>query len=1059
MDGKDRSDWEALEIEVGSLYRSLGYTVSRDELLAGHQIDLLATKTTGGAGIFRLGIEVKYRQEGSLPLQEVTNFIATAKHLLSDGTITSATLVTNVSLTRNSKVAIRKDNRLHLTTLDELRRAQLFNEETLRDSVNAYKRDRLLQRFIDMAARRVDTIGPAILPPTADAIVVTELLDHAMALAGKGPLVLFADYGGGKTTALRRLKFLTLERVLSQDARLLPILFMLGELLEHQDLETFISHTLRREFGMACDKGLFWELVDQGKFLLLLDGFDEIAVQPTRPQRTEFMRRLSPLMFGASPAIVSSRPSYFTDLEEYREMIATVMAAGGLSTARNRRRKLLSEDSTRLITQMRMQRRPPAERLPADPTCVLYELLPLDRGRIDAYLDALEGDFAGVGVRSTGDVARYLDEVYDLSDLVTRPLILEMVVDTILLGALDIYSQRARISAAELYEIYIELKFHEDRDKGPVRQGGLTFLQRREYAEWCAWQMNRTSTLELTIGEASKLIPKVIRLRKGTKAAGDALRVDALLTDLRTCSFMTTTPSGGLRFVHKSFLEFFLASRLREALVSADPVENFDVALPTEALYFLGSMTLETNSPSSGETYRALLTTIGHAARLFQVERAFPSTVMTNLLGLLLYSRSPISGVHVTNACGPRGIRRTALEIMACTFRGVDLPDIVLGTVKVVESVLRNVTVGGDISSVELISSEVDVTFEGNLSEIRFDGTNGRIRCTQASAVGINATQQSHMEVILDGSAEARSVQIEHSTAKVAGPFDFLSAIQSVVGVPATTSSKRSGSCALEVARSIVVINAGVDDRNLQYRPTGTFEDCLILVDPAVPLAVLLSVRMAGCILLGGYVDHDTSLLGPFDDSLRPVGPQDAQGVWGLVFVRGSPLHRLDCDGMLLSHLGILHAMKIPGPVDERQIEERVAELEAEQELRDSDTPVEGVDPIGRPTRREREATLRAREREDRRRVELRKMAVAELDETADEERGKVDLFEKRFRATLIDLQGGNSSGVESLSSALAPLVTASGADTVIRNMVHYSESVFEGIADTLTRHSSSESV
>ena len=105
---------------------------------------------------------------------------------------------------------------------------------------------------------------------------------------------------------------------------------------------------------------------------------------------------------------------------------------------------------------------------------------------------------------------------------------------------------------------------------------------------------------------------------------GAALTAEEVATDLLTCSFVTFDGQGDVRFVHKSFFEFFLARMIKESLATAG--RFFREYLPSEVLYFLGGF---------APTERAVANSLWE---LFRRAPESEAAVRRNALGAFLYT-------------------------------------------------------------------------------------------------------------------------------------------------------------------------------------------------------------------------------------------------------------------------------------------------------------------------------------------------------------------------------------------------------------------------------------
>jgi hypothetical protein len=101
-------------------------------------------------------------------------------------------------------------------------------------------------------------------------------------LAGSSgqPIAIWAGYGMGKTTYARFLASVLAERCLIDYGSRIPILLSLGEFTTAPDVETLIVTQLQNHYGVRfISSTSFRQLNAQGRFVLILDGFDEMNSQ------------------------------------------------------------------------------------------------------------------------------------------------------------------------------------------------------------------------------------------------------------------------------------------------------------------------------------------------------------------------------------------------------------------------------------------------------------------------------------------------------------------------------------------------------------------------------------------------------------------------------------------------------------------------------------------------------------------------------------------------------------------------------------------------------------
>lgn len=235
-------------------------------------------------------------------------------------------LVTNERFTKASIRATEGEERIRLMTLTELRSSVIMDTDVLKSRLHRYRAERISSHFIDLGLSPVDSDTGVRddLPRSITQIIRFLAQPRPVALA------IFADYGAGKTTTIDKVWAELTSHVLEGDFHLIPLIFRLKDLRSFQVFNDYILATVQRELGSRIDIDTFWEWVAQSRFALLLDGFDEIMVQPTKSERANYLMQVGTLFLSNAPSILSTRPSYFADRDEYERLIKRALEAGGV---------------------------------------------------------------------------------------------------------------------------------------------------------------------------------------------------------------------------------------------------------------------------------------------------------------------------------------------------------------------------------------------------------------------------------------------------------------------------------------------------------------------------------------------------------------------------------------------------------------------------------------------------------------------------------------------------------------------------------------------------------
>ena len=578
------------ELLLSQHYEGLGYRVTRNQLLSGHQIDLMASKDVPGAGVVNVMIEAKFRNKGAIGINDISNSLNAAQRLLSSHTINSAAIIANVAFTAEAQAAVRASANIQLLTLHDLQQ-QLFNSsESLIRSVQDYSISKVSAEYISLAAK--SSSGKRL----AD---IAEHLHYNCAHGGS-LLVLLGDFGSGKTTILERVFIKCANDRLHDPSAPFPIFLRLRSLRQHVELWPFIAANLRDYQYITPPKQVFDSQLEAGRLAIFLDGFDEIYAGASVADRGEFLARLYPLMNSSSPCILSSRPTYFSSPQD-------MLKALSVSLGRERIVDGTPNDTKTRVALGKLRKSMGlggARHVIANLFDDIWTIDQLSEEAILAYLKQQETTLRSVTGKTAIEIRQALGRVYDLSDLMRRPLLLKMIVETILNDLIDINKQDMAIGPSSLYEAYTQLSFDRDSEKRGERS--LSADARRIVCQFLSLAMAKSGSAELSDAEVRQCIidsgigtghaspakyPVGIVGRTPNQKPPTESAIEGILTDIRSGSFLSFGREGTLRFAHKSYMEFFVSQFIyQSALANPNaPTRVGELPLNREIAYFLGS--------------------------------------------------------------------------------------------------------------------------------------------------------------------------------------------------------------------------------------------------------------------------------------------------------------------------------------------------------------------------------------------------------------------------------------------------------------------------------------
>jgi hypothetical protein len=753
----DTKAGDRFEQRIANLYMLLGFQVEHNVNLSSSQTDLICTKDISGAPPSRLYVECKYRSGTTLSKPEFATFVATYDQLRSYHRLTAAVYVVNSGVTAEAKefASLRPD--IRICTEAELSDELLNVGLQLRRYATSYEQQEIFRLYLPL---RTET-GADLAARCNDWLNKESTRLH----------IVLGDFGAGKTTFMRHLKYLLAKDYVESKLARVPLFLPLRDFTRYPDLQSFVEVHLMKEFDTS-DFGVLKELIHSGRMLLLLDGFDEMGAQVDSQKRREFFSALTPLFPYASKAIITCRPAYFITDDEMKGIFGYMNDYVGTQVS------LLSEPQTHEVAARRttltgfstaaaMWSPQPADVHPIAGYDLTYtSIAALTDSDIAAYLNNCASTIKRSG-KTPEWVIDKIKATYDLADLAKRPILLSLIVAT-----LPSIPEDVEPSPSVIYEQYTNAWLSVEYSKGQVRwlikkSQKLFFMTRLAYA------MYERGRLEMHYSE----LPQAIRDYFKVWVESD-LRF--FTTDIQACSFLRRDRGGNFEFIHKSFAEFFTAVYIKDQFKKGTLECLTNVRLSPEVLFFLGDLA----HVESGLKNRL--------QKLARTLRDVPDAglLAANVLGALGYSRTSITGG-----------KWLELDIERLNFTACQLGDVEIGTRGTKEVAIDRC----------------------NCSEVRLS-TAGRLRIVDSNCREMSATtsvsSREGPSIIISGSKLTRcqmsttgSVRLENnflllattlSGAKKLASKDQLGAIEINGGLLEDTiiSGFRLGSCSEVEARN-----------------------------------------------------------------------------------------------------------------------------------------------------------------------------------------------------------------------------------------------------------------
>lgn len=402
-----------------------------------------------------------------------------------------------------------------------------------------YERSSLFKHYIDIYIKDKNVLGEKYVNKFLESLESNVLL-------------ILGEYGSGKTSFCSNLVYKLMQEYDRNYDSYIPIIVYLRDYSKAIDIYGLLTDYLVNRFDIRNGSVKNFKLLAKyRRILLIFDGFDEVA------KRVDFdvkYKVFSEICQFASPNVkilITCRPNYFQDRAEYDRLFLSSylhyepINLGGIKIFR----------------------------------CFVEDLKPK---QIDAFIRSYENDLRKYNINAT-TMINYIRETHDLTDLSKRPFLLNLIVQTLPKIIQDGGVGENGINAANLYEEYTKSWIDREDHKGK------TLIRAADKIIFChelAFSMYVTDKQSL---HYSELPESIIKYFNRLKNISD---IDYFSHDIRSCSYLTSDEEGNISFIHKSFMEYFVAAELTNKLIDLQR-KNVDNNLEIDAILGLTSFSIE----------------------------------------------------------------------------------------------------------------------------------------------------------------------------------------------------------------------------------------------------------------------------------------------------------------------------------------------------------------------------------------------------------------------------------------------------------------------------------
>jgi len=519
---------KSFEERVAELFRLQGFRAIVDYQRDDMQFDVRLEMTTGALPIFGL---VECKDTGQTVTQkQVREFASKVETARDAEKVSYQPILVARSGFANNAYAVAQTKFVRLLTFEQLLLSLVDLGPNLEAAIRVFEGTPLERLYVEQEAvleadirdiRPGESVEPKGLTET-----VLKWLDRPSGTF----LALLGDFGCGKTSFSKRIAWDLATRSKEKPGEVrMPVLIDLREGGSTTvTLENLLTHHFQRLSSQAFNPQALLHLNREGYLLLIFDGFDE-TIAYTEPGRyLENLRQILRAAEGKAKVLMTCRTHYFRDRPEALKRLGRTPEMAS------------SPGATKLYEEI--QERAGAE------VCYVLEFR---EPQIEEYLRKALPPPADWRV-----FREQIRDTYNLEELAERPFLLEIIVKTLP----RLLERGAEVTLADLYETYCESWFaHTDFRLTLTRDHKVELV---EYLARLIWDSPENRVHYDLLFERSAEFFKDRPL-----TIHDKERIDY---EVRTALFLHRDPEGYYSFIHRSFLEFFIARTVREGLAKGN---------------------------------------------------------------------------------------------------------------------------------------------------------------------------------------------------------------------------------------------------------------------------------------------------------------------------------------------------------------------------------------------------------------------------------------------------------------------------------------------------------
>lgn len=386
------------------------------------------------------------------------------------------------------------------------------------------EKENILDQYVDPSCNKVDVLDNLEKTESDHYQSLDSYIDDWLDEIGDSHFALLGDFGSGKTWFCKHYAFRQLKRYLENPLKeRLPILLTLRNFTKVMTSKQLVNDALLDQYKLRFIGGayeIFQTMNQQGKLLIILDGFDEMARKVDFQTVIDNFWELTKLIDDKSKVILTSRTEFFRDAQETRETFEGKLVISG------------SQDKKHFEFE------------------VLY-IEPFSDSQISELITKRWG------VTKGANIMKEMRANQNLMEMARKPVLIDL-----LLKALDVVNPSFLDSQGSVYKYATKQLI--DRNVTT----GRTFTDAQDkyfFMRSLAWDMIVQGNLRVHYSS----LPNRIMEYFGEKI-DDQHVLDIWDYDLRNQTLLHRDGAGYYEFAHKSIAEYFAAEQAIEIFQAFD---------------------------------------------------------------------------------------------------------------------------------------------------------------------------------------------------------------------------------------------------------------------------------------------------------------------------------------------------------------------------------------------------------------------------------------------------------------------------------------------------------